>query len=328
MSMTSSHVRARKAETMEKDKASCFAARCFKMKRKQASAGAGRYRPRLVPFRAFYPKMLDFTMIELLIVISMIAILAGLLLPALNRAKDAAQSISCLGNTRQIGIAVQSYFADNRDWYPAVYLNSTGRIGQGYEFHLLQTYFGITDPHSKENAPKDNFGFGTDNPATTSVISTMRTKYKAWICPDNKSRFNLPRQPLHSYAFIVSQNLTPDNMQAATAMAGRKIIGVVRPSDKVACLDGRGTLKNQGMPSSVNNWNLLLPGGGSFPGARPLDIGEDHPARYEYYMGRHGRKLSIVFLEGHAESLTPDRPVKEYYVNFSGGYKMFRPLEQ
>jgi prepilin-type N-terminal cleavage/methylation domain-containing protein/prepilin-type processing-associated H-X9-DG protein len=59
-----------------------------------------------------------FTLVELLVVISVISLLMAILLPALGKARASAKRVHCMSNLRQIGIAFRSYLDDNRDIFP------------------------------------------------------------------------------------------------------------------------------------------------------------------------------------------------------------------
>ena len=70
-----------------------------------------------------------FTLIELLVVIAVIAILAALLFPALNKAKQKAQGIPCLANIKQLTLAWTLYASDNEERITAAYTG--GGVGPG-----------------------------------------------------------------------------------------------------------------------------------------------------------------------------------------------------
>ena len=116
-------------------------------------------------------KPIGFTLIELLVVIAIIAILAAILLPALNSARERGRSASCVSNLKQLGTSLNGYQADYEDYNPYANVEISGWYSSW--FIALAPYCNIS-----YGQLDDSWGEG------------KARRMDLWVCPSHAERMN------------------------------------------------------------------------------------------------------------------------------------------
>jgi prepilin-type N-terminal cleavage/methylation domain-containing protein len=84
-----------------------------------------------------------FTLVELLVVIGIIALLISILLPSLQKAREAANQVACASNMRQYGLAVVQYSVENKGYFPLFSDNYATNVPETHWWNTLAKYMNL-----------------------------------------------------------------------------------------------------------------------------------------------------------------------------------------
>jgi len=226
-------------------------------------------------------KVCGFTLIELLVVIAIIAILAALLLPALNKAKGLAKSARCKSNIRQLGIALQLYSADKASYPHLTDMNTASTWYTGIAGYYASNYALMQCPTFKgEYAPEKALVFlpggwsGYRSPTTPDGISGLSYGYNGYGIGSADKWLPTTWQPLGLGRVVLG----------GQAPLHTKTYKVAHPADMIALAD---SMPQPGYPNIY---------------AHLLSINtQDMPAE-----DRHNSGDNVAFADGHVEHIKHD----------------------
>src|SRR5438477_7838746 len=131
-----------------------------------------------------------FTLIELLVVIAIIAVLIGLLLPAVQKVREAANRMSCSNNLKQLGLAIHNYENAFQHFPPGVVQNQNDpdlQNGLNTAFGLM---LGYVEQDNLKNLFNPNVGW-FDQTGGIPPGAAVTTPLKLYLCPSNRTKGNV-----------------------------------------------------------------------------------------------------------------------------------------
>lgn len=153
-------------------------------------------------------KRRGFTLIELLVVISIIAVLASLIAPAVQSARRAARKLECLNNIRQVGLAFQTVASSNGN-LPSITTNVPANNGAGYIYGAgwpLNLLPALDNAALLKNIQRNAVATGTGNAFIINSADTVSVK--VFTCPDDTDSNQKPG----GLSYVVNAGFIPDTV--------------------------------------------------------------------------------------------------------------------